>query len=453
VHPDQQSRFDTAVIGAGWAGLAACVRLVEAGHRVVLLDAAPQAGGRARSLPIEMAGSRLLLDNGQHLLMGAYGSVLSLLQRIGVDSQTHLQRDRLNLLSVDGLRMQAGPLPGRLSLASALLTARGLPWAHRLSMAQLLLRLPADLDTLWPHGLTVSDWLNQARQPAGLIETLWRPLCVGALNTELDQACARTFARVLRDTLLAGDRASDMILPLASLGEMLPDPALTWLKSQGACIQLRTACRGLHRDGQEDGWTIMTDRGQWIARHVVLAVSPHNAARLIPADADPRTLSQLNAFQYESIASVWLAWREPLALPRAILLHEDFAAAQPGQWLFDRSHASVGTIKSAAGVVVSAAGQALPSPSVLAAQVADQVCTQMALPRPDAARSIIERQATVRCTPDRPRLSADSLSNSCPQLALAGDWVWHDYPSTLESAVRSGDAAASWIVSQASAAG
>jgi hypothetical protein len=135
------------------------------------------------------------------------------------------------------------------------------------------------------------------------------------------------------------------------------------------------------------------------------------------------------------------------------LLHEDFAAAQPGQWLFDRSHASVGSIKSAAGVVVSAAGQALPSPSVLAAQVADQVCTQMALPRPDAARSIIERQATVRCTPDRPRLSADSLSRSCPQLALAGDWVWHDYPSTLESAVRSGDAAAHWILSQATAAG
>ena len=451
--PDLENAFDTAVIGAGWAGLAACVGLVEAGHRVLLLDAAPQAGGRARTLLIEMGETHLRLDNGQHLLMGAYGSVLSLLNRIGIDTQTHLHRERLNLSSVDGLKLQAGRLPGQLSLVSALLTAQGLPWSARLSMARMLMQLPADHNSSWPQGLTVSAWLRQMQQPAGLVDAIWRPLCVGALNTEPDQACARSFARVLRDSLLSGARASDMILPVATLGELLPEPTLAWLQARGARVQLRTPCRALHRDGHPGGWTVMTDRSRIHARHIVLAVSPHNAARLLKPHVDEQTLSQLNAFEYEPIATVWLAWRERLALPKAILLRDEIAAGHPGQWLFDRSHAATDQLNTAAGVVVSAAGQALPSPSTLTEQVIDQLRVQMALPRPHAARSIIERQATVRCTPDRPRFETDALAESCPGLALAGDWVWHHYPSTLESAVRSGDAAADWITRQAVPAG
>ena len=92
--PDE---VDALVVGAGWAGLAAAVGLVEAGRRTLLLDAAPQAGGRARSLSLELGGVRVDVDNGQHLLIGAYRSTLALIRRVGVAPEAVLARSRLRL--------------------------------------------------------------------------------------------------------------------------------------------------------------------------------------------------------------------------------------------------------------------------------------------------------------------------------------------------------------------
>lgn len=432
------------MIGGGWAGISAAVGLVEAGRQVILLEAAPQLGGRARALTLAMDGVPMPLDNGQHLLIGAYRATFELLQRIGVSPGQVLSREPLSLQSVDGLALQAAALPGALGLGIGLVRARGLSWRHRWAMARFIAGLPPDRDTHWPAGMTVAHWLSHAGQPADLIERLWRPLCVGALNTPMDQACARAFARVLRDTFNADSGGSDMVLPRGSLGEVLPTPAHQWLTRHGARIHLRATCRSLIRQGDQ-GWTVVTDADPVSCQEVVLAVSPLQAARLLEGLAPADRLGPLQACEFEPIATAWLAWRERLALPRALLLQEDWDRHQPGQWLFDRSGDARGPFQSAAGVVISAAGQTLPLPTELLEQVGQQLGAQFGVPPPDAGRVVIERRATLRCTPGRIRFDTHSLADCCPGLALAGDWVWHAYPSTLESAVRSGDAACAWL--------
>lgn len=433
------------VVGAGWAGLAAAVGLVERGRRVTLVDAAPQPGGRARSLALRLdADTTVDVDNGQHLLIGAYRSTLALLERIGVAPESVLERSPLALLGPDGFALRAARLPAPLNLVVGLLRARGLSASERLSVTRALAPLALGGERRIAPGTTVAAWLAAARQPQRLVDLLWAPLCIGALNTPLEAACARAFARVLRDALLAGARDADFLLPRTTLGEVLPEPACAWLRTRGATVRLRTVAR---RAGRDPGgtWRVAIDDGALQADQLVLAVPPPQVTALL-ADAVPAArLEPFGAFEHEPIATVWLAWREPVALPDVVMLRERADAGEHGQWLFGRRIARSTSVAAVAGVVISAAGRRAADPAALAAAVARQVVAQRGLPAPSHARAVVERRATIRCTPSRPRIDVDGLADVAPGLALAGDWTWHAYPATIESAVRSGDAAAGWL--------
>ncbi|MFZ4758594.1 MAG: hydroxysqualene dehydroxylase HpnE [Burkholderiaceae bacterium] len=433
------------VVGAGWAGLAAAVGLVESGRQVVLIDAAPVAGGRARSLMLPLdEHARIEVDNGQHLLIGAYRSTLALIRRVGVDPDAVLARRRMALIGPGGFALHAAPLPAPFNLAVGLLTARGFPWRERLAMVRAMASIRAGGIDDMPRGLTVADWLAARAQPPALVERVWAPLCIGALNTPLDRACARAFAQVLRDALLSTAADADFLLPRTTLGDVLPGPALAWLRARGTDVRLRTTCRAVVRTA--GGWQLDTDAGPLSADAVVLAVPPPQVVRLLAPAVPPPRLAAFARFEHEPIATVWLAWRARLALPEVVMLEERLDTAEHGQWMFGRAAPTAGPMASVAGVVVSAAGRLDARPDALAAGVSRQVAAQLGLPEPDWSRGIVERRATIRCEPDRPRIDTDALADIAPGLALAGDWSWHRYPATIESAVRSGDAAARWLV-------
>jgi squalene-associated FAD-dependent desaturase len=417
------------------------VGLVESGRRIALIEVAPQAGGRARTLALDFGGERVELDNGQHLLIGAYRATLALLQRIGTDPDTVLARSRLRLSAPDGFSLRAAPLPAPLNLLVGLATARGFPWGERIAMARAMAGLASRGPEAVPAGSTVAQWLAERHQPDALVQRLWAPLCIGALNTPPERACARAFAQVLCDGLLARASDADFLLPRTALGDVLPEPALAWLRARGAEVRLRTACRALAREG-DGGWLVSTDAGALRAPSVVLAVPPAQVARLLGAAVPAPRLAPFDAFGHEPIATVWLAWREPVELPETTMLVERADRGEHGQWLFRRTPPLRGAIRALAGVVVSAAGRLSERPAELADAVGLQVAAQLGLPRAAHARAVVERRATIRCAPDRPRLDTDVLADVAPGLALAGDWLWHRYPATIESAVRSGDAAA-----------
>ncbi len=437
---------DYAVIGGGWAGIAACVELALAGHRPVLFEAAQALGGRARSVRLSLAGSEVELDNGQHLLLGAYRESLRVAGIVGGDGPDAMRRARLDLRSTQGMRLRAWPLPAPLHLLGGMLAARGLSVAERLAMLRLMTRLRR---AQWqaPDGETVRAMLERLEQPTSLQTALWDPLALAALNTPSEAACARTFARVLRDSLGARASDCDFVLPVRTLSQLLPEPAHRWLVERGATLELRTTARGLRV--REDRWLIASSRDEWQASRVVLALPPFAAARLladVAQDCAPRRalLAQLERYEYDSIATVYLAWPQGRApsLPPWIMLEERAQRDAWGQWLFDRGirHG----LRIASVVVSARARLGDVGPAALAAGIARQVADQLGIDAPADARTVVEKRATFRCTPDRPRLRPDSFAALAPRdsvlarLALAGDYAEADYPATLESAVRSG---------------
>lgn len=441
---------DVAVIGAGWAGLASAIELVRAGRRPIVYEAAPLPGGRARAVTLRDHDQRFELDSGQHLLVGAYTETLALLRAIDTNPDEVLDRRPLNLRSTDGLALTPARGPAPWHLLVGLLRARGFASGERMACARLLLELRFRGWRVQP-GESVDALMRRARQPPSLVDRLWAPLCIAMLNTRIEEACARTFANVLRDTLGADAPASDFLLPRRTLGEVLPGPAAAWLSKQGVPLRLRSPIRRLRR--LDSGWLTEGPADVQPVRQVVLAIPPINTARLLDGLVDMRRQATLRAFAFEPIATVYLHW--PIGdapdVPRWTMLTEEPARSRYGQWLFDRGmHAG----RRVVAVVVSARGRQLFAdanhpvdtseagrPKLINA-IAEQVRDQLRVSAPSAGMLITERRATFRCTSSRPLIDAGWLQDDLPGVFLAGDYCWPEYPATLEAAVRSGLAAA-----------
>jgi len=424
---------DLVVVGAGWAGLSAAVHATLAGLRVHVLESAPTGGGRAREARLDFGAGAVAVDAGQHLLMGAYRECLQLASIVqGARNPSPFERAPLALRDTAGLRLQVRVRRAPWHLLAALAAARGLSMRERWAM----LRLVAALRVRgWrtPPGETVATLLARQRQPRSLVERLWAPLCVGAMNTPPETACAAAFAAVLRDTLGSASDASDFVLARTTLDDAVTRPAIAWLRTRGAEVSFGTTVRSLAFAGGR--WRIDAGSGTVDAAQVIVATPPIGAARLLePLAARAAALAD---FAYEPIVTVHLAWPRdlPLPLPRWILLHDDGERAW-GQWLFDRG--CIGAHRIAC-IVVSAGSRldGYPRESIGEA-IAHQVARQLELPLPQARRTVIEKRATIRCTPHRPRIAFDAFGDTLPRLWLAGDWVDDEYPATLESAVRSG---------------
>ncbi len=409
-----------AVVGAGWAGLAAAVRAVEAGHRVSVFEMAPQPGGRARSF--EHQG--LTLDNGQHILIGAYTHTLALMRTVGADPEALLDRRPLALPDAQGrgLRLPAGPaLP---AFVRGVLALRDWPLGQRLALLRAAWR--------WRRGgfraasgQTVADLARALPQRVrtGLIE----PLCVAALNTPAGEACAQVFLRVLHDALFSGPGAADLLLPRAPLARLLPQPAVRWLLERGAAWHALTRVQaiGAAPDGR---WHV---DGQ--AFDAVLLACPAGEAARLTRPWAPAWSSAAAALRHEPIVSVVLQSRGTrLAAPMVSL-----PAQAPAQFAFDlgaldrRREGLFAFVASGARAWVEA-GLDATAQAVLAQASAAFAPGTWREP-PTVLHTMAERRATFVCTPGLVRPPAHIL----PGLAAAGDYVAGPYPSTLEGAVRS----------------
>ncbi len=417
-----------AVVGAGWAGLAAAVALCDRGHPVTVFELAGQAGGRARR--VDLAG--MVLDNGQHILIGAYGATLGLMRRLGVDEGAVLHRQPLVLRYPDGrgLSLPAGAaIP---AFVRGVAGASGWPLRDRLGLLAaaggwMLRRFRCDPS--W----TVARLCR--RLPASIRADLIEPLCVAALNTPAEAASAEVFLRVLRDALFGGRGGADLLLPRQSLSALLPDPAWAALAQGGAVLHLGARVSALSRD--RGAWRIGEER----FRHVVLACGAAEAGRLTQAHA-PGWSRRAAALHYEPIVTVYVdAPGARLPLPMVAL---DSGVDAPAQFVFD-----LGALGGAPGRLACAVSGAAGWVERGLAATADATLRQLRQAFPPATwstpptvlRALAEKRATFRCTPglDRP---PGGITDG---LWAAGDYVQGPYPATLEGAVRSGQQAAASI--------
>ena len=414
-----------AVVGAGWAGLAAAVRLVEAGHRVALYEMAATAGGRARSV---LANDQVF-DNGQHILIGAYVRTLALMRSVGADPSQLLQRSPLTLRYPDGRGFSVPAGPATLAFARAVWSCRGWGWRDRLS----LLRTTA----AWARsGFRCDPALTVAELCRGLTEPVRQllidPLCVAALNTPSQAASGQVLLRVLHDALFAGPGSADLLLPRVPLGDVLPVPAVHWLHARGAEVHLGRRVHVLQPAGNT--WQLDGEP----ADRVVLACPATEAARLT-AEVAPGWSARTAALGYEPIVTVYL--HSPGArLPSAMTALIE-STTHPAQFAFD--HGALGGTPGRFAFVVSGARRWVDlGLEATGAAVLNQAIAAFAPgtwpTTPYVLRVLAEKRATFRCVPGLERPPAAIA----PGLVAAGDYIDGPYPATLEGAVRAGEEAA-----------
>lgn len=432
-----------AVIGAGYAGMAAATELATQGVAVTVFERSRLPGGRARAL----ATHGITVDNGQHILIGAYRETLRLMRQVGADPQRMLLRLPLTLAYPGELRIAAPRLPAPLHLALALLGAQGLSWPDKFAAIRFM-RVLKRHDFRLPAGtadLSVAALLDAHRQPARLRTFLWEPLCVAALNTPAEDASAQVFLTVLRDSLAAARPCSDLLLPRVDLGAMFPLPAADYLAARGGQVIRDTAIRAIDY-AAGDGYTLLAEDGSRSNySYVIIATAPYHVPALIDGlpqlDALRRALGEL---RHQPIVTCYLGYPRQVRLPTAMLGHADGVM----QWLFDRSQ--LGGPAGLLAAVISARGRHLElSNQELSARIHAEIADILpGLPPPLWSQVVTEKRATFSCTPG---LVRPATATPLPGLLLAGDYVASDYPATLESAVRSGVQAANSILCQAPA--
>ncbi|MBV5298667.1 MAG: FAD-dependent oxidoreductase [Rhodoferax sp.] len=428
-----------AIVGAGWAGLTAAVTALLAGHEVTVLEAGSSVGGRARALPATLPDGRpVLLDNGQHILIGAYAETLRMLRVVGVDVKQALLNLPMTLQFPDGAGLRFPDWPTPLDALAGIVGARG--WS--LADKWCLLRAA----TSWqyrgfecPASLSVAELCQPltARVQAELIE----PLCVSALNTPASQASASVFLRVLRDALFGVAGGSHLLLPATDLGALYPVAAADWIGRHGGCLHLKARVQSIHHADRQ--WSLhgtgMDQAANQPFAAVILATSASNTALALMQSALTATTDIANqlrdwattagSLSFEAIATVY-AWAPAAALPRPMLaLRSD--AACPAQFVFDRAQ-----LGGPAGLLAFVASAAQGSRQTLQASVLAQAQRQLALTL-QAVQTVVEKRATFACTPGLIR-PAQAIA---PGLLACGDYVAGPYPATLEGAVMSGIAA------------
>jgi squalene-associated FAD-dependent desaturase len=398
------------VIGAGLAGLAAAIEAAGLGHRVCLYEAAPQAGGRCRSLDDPKLGRRI--DNGSHVLMGANLAALAYLDRIGARaSLVRLGQDGIPFVDLaDGDRWVFRP-------------GRRVPGAGIADYLRVL-RL------LMPAGeRTVAEVLGEDR----LVRRFWAPLAVAALNTPVEEASARLLRRMVWRLLRAGPAGLDLMMAREGLSETFVDPALRRLRDTGGEIRLACRLTGLETDKGQVRSLVFGETAAPLAAadRVILAVPPGAAAGLLPDLIVPTGSSAIVNAHFRVDAA-------PAARGGIAIVGLCGATAQ---WLFRRDDVLSATVSAADDLVQQPA-------DAIAAVLGRDAVRALDLGPADLPpyRVVKEKRATLRQNPanDGRRPSATTgLAN----LFLAGDWTATGLPATLESAIISGHRAVNAAVS------
>lgn len=425
-----------AIIGGGWAGMAAAVQLHQQGHALHIWEASRTWGGRARALALQgPQGQTWTVDNGQHILIGAYQRCLQVMQTVGV-SETHaLLRLPLDLRYADGLGLQLPNLPPPWDAVLGIARAQGWSWREKLALLYQAHQWQRSQFEC-ADSATVADLCRAL--PARLIQDFVDPLCISALNLPASQASGRIFLQVLQDGLFSGQGGSNLLIPRTDLSRLFPATAATWLQQQGAQLHLGERVQQLAALPTQ-GWQVRgAETHDFDA--VVLATSSADAARLVfsthlPSqwrEAGQSWAACAQALPHTAIATVYAATalrrKDGHVLPAPMVALRSQPAA-PAQFAFDKTQ-----LGGPAGLIALVISASEGDRQTLQDQVLAQAQQQLQLPDLQALKTVIDKRATFACTPlvQRPQPSI------APGLWACGDYVQGPYPATLEGAVRSG---------------
>jgi squalene-associated FAD-dependent desaturase len=439
---------DVVVIGAGFAGLSAAVRLAERGARVLVVEERRRLGGRATAFPDPQSGE--FVDNGQHVLFGCYHETFAFLRAVGAEDAVALDT-RLDLEIIDRAgersRLRSVPLPAPFHLVGALLRWDALGVRDRLAALRLglvLRRLHRRLGAARADGdrtahMTVDEWLAAHGQTPRLHEVLWEPLAVAALNQSPAVASAAPFVEVLTRMFGGGSRDAAIGLPRRPLDELYAEPARRALERDGHAIRCGLPARLAVEHDRAIGVDVREER---ISAGAVISSVPWFAFPAVAGHV-PALVPIVNAaarMDSSPIVTVNLWLDRPLATAPFVGL--------PGRrfhWMFDKAQlfgeqaSHVSLVSSGAGELVGLGNDALVE--IARTELAAAFPAPWSVVRATAVR---EKRATFSLAPGQPR--RPPAETPVRNFLLAGDWTDTGLPATIESAVLSGHRAAAAVV-------
>ncbi|MFV2057324.1 MAG: hydroxysqualene dehydroxylase HpnE [Thiohalomonadales bacterium] len=445
------------IVGGGWAGLTTAVELTRNKIPVLLLESAKQLGGRARRVPFkddiapteknrnEPTALQSSVDNGQHILLGAYETTLDLLKTVGVKEKEAFRRSILvfNMKSkkYKNVKLRVGRLPAPFHFVKGLLTAKGLSAKEKISalrfnyqMTEQEFELKSDISCL--------QLLQNHKQSERIIKFVWQPLCVATLNTPIEEASAQIFLTTLRETFAHARRDSHFLFPRRDLSALFPDPAMEYIERHHGQIRLATKVTNIILEN--DNIVGVTAQDQvYESKYVVLATPFHITKRYLDAYTNLSKVSeQLSTLESRPICTVYLHYAKRVSMGQEMVGFTDCTS----QWAINRS--TVGQ-KGLISVIISGRGHHMSlDNAALANLVAEEIAGFFPRwPRPKHCMVIREKQATLSCGVD---VSKGRPDNRTPVngLWLAGDYVNTGLPATIESAVRSGTRCARDIINR-----
>jgi len=436
-----ERKYDAIVIGAGFAGLSAAVRMAAGGARVLVLEAKSRLGGRATAFVDRDSGE--VVDNGQHVLLGCYVETFEFLRTIGAEGRVRVQPQlAVTMIDLRGRRSRlvCPALPSPLHLVAAVLEWDALSWRDRASilsmsaalrLARRAIRPGSTLQVASP-GETVENWLIRNGQTTRIREMLWNPLALAALNQPPDQAAAPPFARVVGEMFGGDARAAAIGLPTTPLHEMYADPAREYLVAHGG--EVRTGAQAKIRVDTDRVVSVEAGGDVWSTDRVISAVPWFALPEVF--DAVPAALADTVARTARMAASpivtvnLWLDRR---------VIDEPFIGL-PGramQWVFAKNGSHLSLVSSGAESIFRQTNEEL------IAMAYDELASALPAVRDTRlARATVVREprATFSLAPGQPQ--RPTTQTAVRGLYLAGDWIDTGLPATIESAVRSGHRAA-----------
>jgi squalene-associated FAD-dependent desaturase len=441
--PTTTQRRSALVFGGGLAGIAASVGLAQAGWAVTLLEARSALGGRVFSFRDPQGGR--VLDNGQHVIVGACTNLITFLEAIGARHLWHIQ-PQLDVTVYDR-RRRLGRLygvsaPAPFHLLPAFLSYPHLGWLDKVKTVRgLVSMMRARRNNPDLEAMTFYDWLRARGQPERVVSNLWNVLVEGTLNDNIKAVSASMGLMIVREGLLAGKHTANVGYPTAPLNDALTQPAAAYLKTLGVSIVTGCSvrCVNTYENRVVESITV-GDGNDMRADMYVSAVPFWTLTNLLSgAMAESSTVRRLSNLQTSPIVNVHLLYDRPV-------MSCDFCyfLESPLQWVFNSTRIfgdGIQDNRQSLSVSVSAAWEYI---DMERSQFAQTIAHEMSDAFPEARHATLleavvvkQRNATFRCTPGANGFRPGPHTES-PNLFLAGEWTNTGWPSTMESALISG---------------
>jgi squalene-associated FAD-dependent desaturase len=407
------------IIGAGISGLAAAVRLANAGCRLCLHEATQQAGGRCRSY--FDAATNLTIDNGNHLLLSGNRHAVAYARSIGTEAglvgPKQAQFPFVDLSTGQRWLLDLGD--GRLPLW-VLDEGRRVPDT---SLRDYLALMPL----IWARKRKLVG--DAIRCDGTLYDRLVQPLLLAVLNFAPAEGSAGLGGAVVLETLLAGGQSCRPLIARDGLSAVLVEPAIRLLQAKGASIAFGHELRELAMTGERVyGLEFAADDVIPIGSEdaVIMAVPARPAAALVPNLKTPT--------KFRAIVNAHFRFDPPRDMPPIIGVVGGLV-----EWLF--------AFPQRLSVTISNGDRLVDLPrEELAEAIWRDICKAAGVGGELPLWQIVrERRATFEATPEQNALRPGAVTQ-LKNLFLAGDWTDTGLPATIEGSVRSGNKAADLIL-------